>query len=503
MAYALPMAVHVRVLVHAGACSCPGDRLEERPPMQLSSKSLHILLILPLLYAVGAPAPVAAQEAGAISGADTSWMLISTALVLLMTPGLAFFYGGLVNSRNALNTMMMSFVALGVSMVLWAVLAYSLAFGSGTAFVGDFSMAMLRGVGTEPNGTIPHILFMAFQATFAIITAALISGALIGRMRFVPYVAFIAIWGLVVYAPVAHWVWGGGWLGELGALDFAGGTVVHVNAGVAALVGAVVLGSRHEYARTALLPHNVPFVLLGAGLLWFGWFGFNGGSALASDGIAALAFVNTLVAPAAALVVWALLDHFRTGKATAVGVATAIVVGLVAITPASGFISPAYALLLGAISAVPSYMVLQWRARTRLDDSLDVFAAHGIGGVSGAILTGFFASAAVNGVADGLFYGNPAQVGIQAIAILAVAVYCGAMTFIILKVIGLVSPLRPSQKEEARGMDLLNHGEEAYASSGGAVLLLDEEMNGGSGAESSPGTPPSASTASAYPTDTV
>ena len=468
--------------------------------MQPSRKSLLILLVLPLLCAAGAPAPAGAQEAAgsAISGADTSWMLISTALVLLMTPGLAFFYGGLVNSRNALNTMMMSFVALGVSAVLWAVLAYSLAFGGGTGLVGDFSMVMLRGVGTEPNGTIPHILFMAFQATFAIITAALISGALIGRMRFGPYVVFIALWGLVVYAPVAHWVWGGGWLGELGALDFAGGTVVHVNAGVAALVAAVVLGSRHEYARTALLPHNVPFVLLGAGLLWFGWFGFNGGSALAANGIAALAFVNTLLAPAAALVVWALLDYFRSGKATAVGIATAIVVGLVAITPASGFISPGYALLLGAISAVPSYAVLQWRARTRLDDSLDVFAAHGIGGVSGAILTGFFASAALNGVADGLFYGNPGQVGIQAVAILAVAVYCGAMTFIILKVIGLVRPLRPSEKEEARGMDLLNHGEEAYASSGGAVLLLDEEMNGGSGAESSPETPPSASTASAH-----
>ena len=474
--------------------------------MQLSRKSLLVLFILPLLYAAGAPAPAAAQGAaeGAISGADTSWMLISTALVLLMTPGLAFFYGGLVNSRNALNTMMMSFVALGVSMVLWAVLAYSLAFGGGNSLVGDFSMALLRGVDTEPSGTIPHMLFMAFQATFAIITAALISGALIGRMRFVPYVAFIAIWGLVVYAPVAHWVWGGGWLGELGALDFAGGTVVHVNAGVAALVAALVLGSRHEYARTALLPHNVPFVLLGAGLLWFGWFGFNGGSALAADGIAALAFVNTLVAPAAALVVWALLDHFRTGKATAVGVATAIVVGLVAITPASGFISPGWALVLGAIAAVPSYAVLQWRARTRLDDSLDVFAAHGIGGMSGAILTGVFASAAVNGVADGLFYGNPAQVGIQVVAILAVAVYCGAMTFVILKVIGLVAPLRPSEKEEARGMDLLNHGEEAYATSGGAILLLDEELNGGSSsAESSPGTPPSASTASAYPTDTV
>ena len=344
---------------------------------------------------------------------------------------------------------------------------------------------------------------MAFQATFAIITAALISGALIGRMRFGPYVAFIAIWGLVVYAPVAHWVWGGGWLGEMGALDFAGGTVVHVNAGVAALVAALVLGSRHDYARTALLPHNVPFVLLGAALLWFGWFGFNGGSALAADGIAALAFVNTLLAPAAALVVWALLDYFRTGKATAVGVATAIVVGLVAITPASGFISPGYALILGAIAAVPSYAVLQWRARTRLDDSLDVFAAHGIGGMSGAILTGFFASAALNGVADGLFFGNAGQVGIQAIAVLAVAAYCGVMTFIILKVIGLVRPLRPSEREEAVGMDILNHGEEAYASSFGAVLLLDEEMNGGSGAEQSSGTPPSGSTASASPADTV
>ena len=448
--------------------------------MQLSHKSLPILLVLPLLYAAGAPPAVAAQEAaeGAISGADTSWMLISTALVLLMTPGLAFFYGGLVNSRNALNTMMMSFVALGVSMVLWAVLAYSLAFGGGNSFVGDFSMALLRGVDTEPNGTIPHMLFMAFQATFAIITAALISGALIGRMRFVPYVAFIAIWGLVVYAPVAHWVWGGGWLGEMGALDFAGGTVVHVNAGVAALVAALVLGSRHDYARTAVLPHNVPFVLLGAALLWFGWFGFNGGSALAADGIAALAFVNTFLAPAAALVVWALLDYFRSGKATAVGVATAIVVGLVAITPASGFISPMYALLLGAIAALPSYFVLQWRARSRLDDSLDVFAAHGVGGATGAILTGVFASAAVNGSADGLLFGNPGQVVTQAVAIGAVFVYCGAMTFVILKVIGLVRPLRPSVKEEGRGMDILNHGEEAYARSDGAILLLHDEISG-------------------------
>ena len=433
------------------------------------------LAVLPGLFLFLGAQGLSAQE-GAISGADTSWMLMSTALVLLMTPGLAFFYGGLVNSRNALNTMMMSFIALGVSGVVWALVAYSLAFGAGGGLVGDFSMVLLRGVGTEASGSIPHMLFMAFQGTFAIITAALISGALIGRMRFGPYVAFIALWGLLVYAPVTHWVWGGGWLGSLGALDFAGGTVVHVNAGVAALVAALVLGSRHDHSRTALLPHNVPFVLLGAALLWFGWFGFNGGSALAADEIAALAFVNTMLAPGAALVVWALLEFRSSGKVTAVGVATAIVVGLVAITPASGFISPGYALLLGAIAAVPSYLVLQWRAGTRLDDTLDVFAAHGVGGASGAILTGVFATAAVGG-ASGLVDGNPGQVLTQAIAIIGVAVYTGVMTFILLKVIGAVTPLRPSDAEEAVGMDILSHGEEAYASADGSILILDDEIS--------------------------
>ena len=443
----------------------------------MRTRAKMALLILPALVLLTSAEELAAQEG--ISGADTSWMLISTALVLLMTPGLAFFYGGLVNARNALNTMMMSFVALGVACVLWTVLGYSLAFGdSGSGWVGDTSMAFLRGVGLEPSGSIPHMLFMAFQATFAIITAALISGALIGRMRFGPYVAFIALWGLLVYAPIAHWVWGGGWLGELGALDFAGGAVVHVNAGAAAFVAALVLGSRAEYGRLAVLPHNVPFVLLGAGLLWFGWFGFNGGSALAADGIAALALVNTLLAPAATLVVWALLDYFRSGKVTAVGVATGIVVGLVAVTPAAGFISPMSSLILGAIAAIPSYFVLQWRPRTRLDDSLDVFAAHGVGGATGAILTGVFANAAVNGSADGLLYGNPGQVLIQALSIVAVFVYSGGMTLVILKAIGIFRPLRPSEKQEGRGMDLLNHGEEAYARSDGAVLLLDEEING-------------------------
>ena len=287
-----------------------------------------------------------------INAADTAWMLISTALVLLMTPALAFFYGGLVRNKNSLNTMMMSFVALGVVGVTWAIAAYSLAFSEGGPLLGGLANAGLSGVGTEAKGTIPHVLFMVYQATFAIITAALISGAVVERMRFGPYVAFITLWTLFVYAPVAHWVWGGGWLMTRGVLDFAGGTVVHINAGVSALVAALVLGSRKDYGRQAVLPHNVPFVLLGAGLLWFGWFGFNGGSALAANELAGLAFTNTFLAPAATLVAWTLLDYFRTGRATAVGAATGIVVGLVAITPAAGFVSPASALLLGAVAAL-------------------------------------------------------------------------------------------------------------------------------------------------------
>jgi len=268
--------------------------------------------------------------------ADTAWMLIATALVLLMTPALAFFYGGLVRSKNALNTMMMSFISLGFVGVLWAVAGYSLSFAPGNNWIGDLSRVFLNGVGLEPQGTIPHLLFMCFQGTFAIITAALISGAIVERMRFSAYVVFISLWVLVVYSPIAHWVWGGGWLADMGALDFAGGTVVHVNAGVAALVAAICVGKRSDYPSSALLPHNVPFTLLGAGVLWFGWFGFNAGSALAASPIAGLAFVTTMLAPAATLVVWTFLDIMRSGKPTAVGCATAIVVGLVAITPAAG-----------------------------------------------------------------------------------------------------------------------------------------------------------------------
>src|SRR5215467_2060283 len=357
--------------------------------------------------------------------ADTAWMLISTALVLLMTPALAFFYGGLVRPKNALNTMMMSFVSLGFVGVLWAVAGYSLAFAAGNNFLGDLSRVFLRGVGLDAQGTIPHLLFMCFQGTFAIITAALISGAIVERMRFSAYVIFITLWSVIVYAPIAHWVWGGGWLSKMGALDFAGGTVVHVNAGVAALVAAVAVGKRRDYPSSSLLPHNVPFTLLGAGVLWFGWFGFNAGSAVAANGIASLAFTATMLAPAGTLVVWTVLDILRSGKPTAVGCATAIVVGLVAITPAAGYVGPMSAIALGALAAFPSYFALIVRARTSLDDSLDVVAAHGLGGTVGALLTGVFAQKAMNGVADGLLFGNAGQVAIQAVAVLAAVVYSG------------------------------------------------------------------------------
>jgi ammonium transporter, Amt family len=406
--------------------------------------------------------------------ADVAWMLVATALVLLMTPALAFFYGGLVRSKNALNTMMMSFVALGIVGVVWALVGYSLAFAPGNALIGDLSRVFLRNVGLEPQGSIPHVLFMAFQATFAIITAALISGAIVERMRFGAYMLFIALWAAFVYAPIAHWVWGGGWLAKLGALDFAGGTVVHVNAGVAALVAALVLGPRKDFARQAFLPHNVPFTLLGAGLLWFGWFGFNAGSALAANPLAGLAFVTTFLAPMGTLVVWTLLDLTRNQKVTAVGGATAIVVGLVAITPAAGFISPMSALALGCIAAVPSYYALVWRVRTRLDDSLDVVAAHGVGGTVGALLTGVFAEKAWNTTADGLLFGNPMQLGIQAAAVVAAIVYSGVVTFALLKLIAIVVPLRAESTEEGLGMDVSQHGEEAYAEGEGAILVLPE-----------------------------
>jgi Amt family ammonium transporter len=410
-----------------------------------------------------------------MNNADISWMLLSTALVLLMTPALAFFYGGLVRSKNALNTMMMSFVALGPVGVAWALLGYSLAFAPGNPAIGSLHFAGLRHVGFEAQGAIPHLLFMAFQGTFAIITPALISGAVVERMRFNAYIAFITLWVLLVYAPVAHWVWGGGFLASMGALDFAGGAVVHVNAAAGALVAAMVIGPRKDYGRHAILPHNVPFTMLGAGLLWFGWFGFNAGSARSAGTTATLAFTNTLLAPAAALASWTLIDLMRGGTVTAVGAATAIVVGLVVITPAAGYVAPMSAIVIGAIGAVPSYFALIYRAKTKLDDSLDVVAAHGTGGATGAILTGVFADAAWSGGPNGLLAGHPAQVVTQLMSVLIVIAYSGVATFVILKALALVMPLRITGRDEKLGLDVSDHGEEAYTHGDGAILVTPRE----------------------------
>jgi len=401
-------------------------------------------------------------------------MLIATALVLVMTPALGFFYGGMVRAKNALNTIMMSFTALGFVGLAWALIGYSLAFADGSSWIGGLGFGFLSGVGLEAKGTIPHVLFMSYQGTFAVITAALVSGAIVERMRFGPYLVFITLWSVLVYAPVAHWVWGGGWLGKLGALDFAGGTVVHINAAAAALVIALVVGARKDYARQAIVPHNVPFTLLGTAIVWFGWFGFNAGSALAATPLAALAFANTMFAPMAALVVWSLLDLRRTGKATAVGAATGIVVGLVAVTPAAGFVSPLSAIVIGGVAAGASYYALLWRARTRLDDSLDVVSAHGVGGIVGALLTGVLADRAWNGVADGALFGNSSQLGVQSLAILATVAYSALATYVILKLIVLLAGLRATSREEGIGLDVTQHGEEAYSRGEGAILVQPE-----------------------------
>ena len=410
----------------------------------------------------------------ALNAPDTLFVLLSTALVLLMTPALALFYGGLVRAKSILNTMMMSLVAVGVVGLLWALLGYSLAFGTGGTLLGDLSFALMNGIGLElrEGGTIPNLLFFAYQGTFAIITAALISGAIVERMRFTAYIAFLAAWSLLVYAPVAHWVWGGGWMGKLGILDFAGGTVVHITAGTAAWVAALMVGPRRDYGRQAFLPHNVPMMLTGAALLWFGWVGFNGGSALAVNGIAVQATVNTILAPIAALVTWMLLEYARTRRATAVGLGTAIVVGLVAITPACGFVSPLAALAIGAIAAVPCHLVILWRVRTRLDDSLDVVGAHGTGGVVGALLTGVFASTAWNGPA-GLLEGAPRQLALQALGVVVTILWTGIVTWAILAVIRAVMPLRVSARDEAAGLDVGEHGEEGYTDGEGAILVLE------------------------------
>ena len=402
-----------------------------------------------------------------------AWMLAATALVLLMTPALGLFYAGLVRAKNTLNTFMMCVAALAIATVTWALIGYSLAFSPGNGFIGGLDFAFLNGVDFTPReGTaIPHILFMAFQATFCIITTALIAGAVVERMRFGAFLIFAALWSVLVYAVLAHWVWGGGWLQSAGTLDFAGGVPVEMGSGFSALAAALVVGARKDYGRQALLPHNSVYVLLGAGLLWFGWFGFNGGSGISAGNASVLAFVNTLLAPACTLAMWFVLDLSRSRHVTAIGAATAIVVGCVGITPAAGFLSPIWAMALGALAALPSYAVIMLRPRTRVDETLDVLAAHGIAGFTGILFIGFFAQEAWNGVSDGLFYGNAAQLGHQALAALAAPAYAFCATFVLLKLVALFAPLRASADDEALGMDLVSHGEEAYATGEGALLV--------------------------------
>ena len=414
--------------------------------------------------------------AGEINTGDTAWMLVATALVMFMTIGLGVFYAGLVRAKNALNTFMMCVGALAVATVTWALVGYSLAFDGDAAILGGLGHAFMSGVGFEPRDgtTIPHLVFFAFQGTFCIITTALVSGAVVERMRFGAFLIFAALWSVLVYAVLAHWAFGGGWLAAQGTLDFAGGVPVEMGSGFAALAAAIVVGARKDYGRQALLPHNAVYCLLGAGMLWFGWFGFNGGSGFTTGNSSVLAFTNTLLTPAVTLLTWFLLDLIRNRQITAIGAATAIIVGCVGITPAGGFVSPIWAMVLGVVVTFPCYFVVAYRPRTRVDETLDVLAAHGIAGFTGILFIGFAAQQSWNGVADGLFYGDAGQLLSQVVAAVAAPLYAFGMTYAILRVLGALMPLRGPVHEESVGMDVIHHGEEAYVTGEGALLIRPE-----------------------------
>jgi len=423
-----------------------------------------------------------------INTGDTTFILISAALVLLMTPGLAFFYGGLVRSRNVLNTMMMSLLLIALVGVTWTLWGYSLAFsvtpdslndkGFGqdlAQFIGNLNWLGLNNVDfnkPDPIGyapTIPHQVFMVYQMMFAIITPALISGAIVERMSFKAYFWFIILWSTFIYSPLAHWVWGRGWIAALGALDFAGGTVVHISSGVSALVAAWMIGPRKNFMVQPAAPHNVPYVLLGIGLLWFGWFGFNAGSALAiqydpvKGPFAVVAFVATMVAAAAGGLMWLILEWVLRGKPTAIGIASGFLAGLVGVTPAAGFVNPLGAILIGFLTAVACFFAVSLRAKLQFDDSLDTYPIHGVGGTVGAILTGIFATSSVNGnISDGLAFGNPGLLLPQILGVVVTYVFAGVGTFVILKILGSVMDLRVKSVAEDQGLDINEHGEEGY-----------------------------------------
>jgi Amt family ammonium transporter len=431
------------------------------------------------------PAPVAAPAAAPapppkIDSGDTAWVLVSSALVLLMTaPGLALFYGGMVRQKNALGTLMQSFIILALISLQWVLWGYSLTFGPDKGgVIGGLEWVGLSGVGPTPNpdyaATIPHTAFMLFQMMFAVITPALITGAFAERKKFSTFLVFILVWATVVYDPLAHWVWGvGGWLRNLGALDFAGGTVVHISSGISALAAALVIGKRKGYGHQPMPPHNLPFTVMGASLLWFGWFGFNAGSALAANGLAAHAFMTTNTATAAAALGWMFTEWSSRGKPTVLGAASGAVAGLVAITPAAGYVTPMAAIFIGAVAGFICYSACNLKSRLGYDDSLDVVGVHGVGGTWGALATGIFATKLVNDAGgDGLLYGNPKQLGIQFLAVLVTWVLGFVMTTVILKVLDGVMGLRVTDEEEAAGLDLSQHSETAYTL-GGASAYSD------------------------------
>lgn len=419
---------------------------------------------VPTVQAAAAPAAPAKVDTG-----DTAWLLVSTALVMLMTPGLALFYGGMVRRKNALGTIMQSFIALGVISLLWVFYGYSMAFGPDIGHVvGSLKWAFLNGVGLEPNtdygATVPHQAFMMFQMMFAVITPALITGAFAERFKFKTYLVFLVLWATLVYFPLAHWVWGiGGWIRNLGALDFAGGLVVHISSGVSALAAAIVVGKRRGYNTDPMPPHNLTMTLLGAALLWFGWFGFNAGSAIASGGLATTAFVATHLATAAAALSWMIAEWIHRDKPTVLGAASGAVAGLVAITPASGFVGPIPAIIIGLVAGVVCYLAVNLKTKLGYDDSLDAVGVHGVGGIWGALATGLFASKAINALGNnGFFYGNHSLLGIQAISVLSSIVYAFVVTFILLKILDKVMGLRVSEEDETTGLDLSQHGERGY-----------------------------------------
>lgn len=443
----------------------------------MKRRMIRILFVLLIVFTM--PVSVFAESASAIDSGDTTFNMISSALVFLMTPGLALFYGGMVRKKNVLNTMMSSFFIVGLISIQWILFGYSLSFGTDIGhFIGGPDWLGFIGVGTTPNAdyaaTIPHASFALYQMMFAIITAALITGAFAERMRFSALILFTLLWTTLVYDPLAHWVWGvDGWLRNLGALDFAGGNVVHISSGISGLVAALVIGKRKGYKVTPMIPHNIPTVLLGAALLWFGWFGFNAGSALKANGLAASAFAVTHVAAAAALVSWVLVEWIHHGKPTLLGAATGAVVGLVAITPGAGFVNVLSAIIIGLVVSPLCYTAISIiKPKLGYDDSLDAFGCHGIGGIWGAIATGLFATKSVNpDGANGLFYGNPGQLATQVFSIVVTIALAAIMTWVILKCISLFIPLRASSKDEEDGLDISQHGENAYSD-----ILANEEI---------------------------